>query len=57
MSNNTFPPPVPLPGDGEPDEAPTREVDGKEVLDQDLDDDKVDSADADRIASQEGDAS
>ncbi|WP_192900638.1 hypothetical protein [Microbacterium sp. RG1] len=57
MSNNTFPPPVPLPGDGEADGAPTREVDGKEVLDQDLDDDKVDSADADRVASQEGDAS
>ncbi|WP_243231095.1 hypothetical protein [Microbacterium sp. CIAB417] len=57
MSNNTFPPPVPLPGDGESDQEPTREVDGEEVLDEDLDDDQVDSADADRIASQEGDAS
>ncbi|WDG17762.1 hypothetical protein [Microbacterium sp. Clip185] len=57
MSNNTFPPPVPLPGDGGADQDPTREVDGEEVLDEDLDDDQVDSADADRIASQEGDAS
>lgn len=57
MSNNTFPPPVPLPGDGQPDEKPTREVDGDEVLDEDLDDDQVVSADADRIAAEEGDAS
>lgn len=57
MSNNTFPPPVPLPGDGERDQEPTRDVDGEEVLDEDLDDDQVDSAEADRIASQEGDAS
>ncbi|MDR6200241.1 hypothetical protein QE374_002150 [Microbacterium sp. SORGH_AS428] len=56
MSNNTFPPPVPLPGDGER-EQPTREVDGEDVLDPDLDADRIDSADADRIASQEGDAS
>ncbi|MDQ1205536.1 hypothetical protein [Microbacterium sp. SORGH_AS_0862] len=57
MSNNTFPPPVPLPGDGERDQEPTRDVDGEEVLDEDLDDDRIDSAEADRIASQEGDAS
>lgn len=57
MSNNTFPPPVPLPGDGDSDREPTREVDGEDLLDHDLDDDQVDSADADRIASQEGDAS
>ncbi|GAB3149316.1 hypothetical protein GCM10027058_11380 [Microbacterium neimengense] len=57
MSNNTFPPPVPLPGDGDPEETPTREVGGEELLDEDLDDAQIDSADADRIASQEGDAS
>ncbi|MEV7692282.1 hypothetical protein AB0N73_03015 [Microbacterium sp. NPDC089189] len=54
MSNNTFPPPVPLPADGEPAVDATREVDGEEVLDEDLNDDLVDSAEADRLAADEG---
>jgi hypothetical protein len=54
MSNNTFPPPVPLPGDRRPGVDPTRESDGGEVLDDDLDDAQIDSAEADRLAA-EGD--
>ena len=51
MSNNTFPPPVPL-GDDDPADEVTREVDGDEVLDEDVDDDLVDSAEADRLAAE-----
>lgn len=55
MSNNTFPPPVPLPGDRRPGVDPTRESsDGTDVLDEDLDDAQIDSAEADRLAA-EGD--
>lgn len=58
MSNQPIPAPMPLPGDhahdGEHADAgldATREVDGKEVLDPDANDDLVDSATADVIAS------
>ncbi|WP_017202358.1 hypothetical protein [Microbacterium algeriense] len=52
MSNPT-PPLVPLPDDDHGD-VPTREVDGDETLDTDIDDALVDSAEADRAASTEG---
>lgn len=50
MSNN---PPIYPAGafDGNDDEAATREVDGDEVLDTDANDDLIDSADADRLAT------
>ncbi|AZH78796.1 MULTISPECIES: hypothetical protein [Microbacterium] len=51
MSNPT-PPLVPLPDDDHGD-VPTREVDGDETLDTDIDDALVDSAEADRAASTE----
>lgn len=56
--SNPFPPLVPLPDDDEPrrdDEVPTREVDGRETLDPDIDDALIDSAEADRIAATEDD--
>ena len=52
MSKPT-PPLVPLPDDDHCD-VPTREVDGDETLDTDIDDALVDSAEADRAASTEG---
>ena len=51
MTNNSFIPQVPL-GDGDATEDAVREVDGDEVLDQDIDDNQVDSADADRLAAE-----
>ena len=55
--SNPFPPPLPLPDDERPadDGVPTREVDGQEVLDPDLDDRLVDSAKADRLAAEASD--
>lgn len=48
-----FPPVVPLPDDGSPrgDDVPTREVDGREILDPDIDGGQIDSAEADRVAT------
>jgi len=55
MSTGPFPPPLPFDADGDPHEdAPLREEDGEEVLDEDANDDLIDSAEADRIAA-EGD--
>ena len=50
--NNNMPivPPGALAGDAD-DTAPTREVDGEHVLDDDIDPDQVSSIDADRAAA------
>lgn len=45
--------PLPLPDDDR-DERATVDVDGETVLDPDFDDSQVDSASADRLASEEG---
>ncbi|QNA92832.1 MULTISPECIES: hypothetical protein [unclassified Microbacterium] len=50
MSNPLIPP-VPPVSTGGNDEVPTREVDGERVLDQDVDDALIDSAEADRVAA------
>jgi hypothetical protein len=50
MSNPTFPP-LPPRDDDDLDGVPTREVDGERVLDPDIDDALVDSAEADRLAT------
>ncbi|WP_460775782.1 hypothetical protein [Microbacterium sp. GXF7504] len=55
MSTGGFPPPAPLDDDAGADE-PVRETDGDEVLDEDANDDLVDSAEADRIAAEDGSA-
>lgn len=49
MSNVT--PDLPFPGGDDDPAAPTTEVNGEEVLDPDIDDDAVDSAEADVIAA------
>ncbi|MFB4350913.1 hypothetical protein [Microbacterium sp. CR_7] len=54
MTSNPPPPipPVPPLGDGEEaQEEPIREVDGERELDPDANPDRIDSADADRIAA------
>ena len=51
MSNPIIPPVPPIPHDDEPAGVPTREVDGEPVLDTDVDDGLVDSAEADRVAA------
>ncbi|GAA2068753.1 hypothetical protein [Microbacterium hatanonis] len=50
MTTNSLPPIVPGPGDAESNA--TKEVDGDEVLDADANDDLIDSADADRLATE-----
>jgi hypothetical protein len=50
MSNTGFPA-LPLPDDDSAGDA-TREVDDQEVLDDDVNEDLVDSADADRLAAE-----
>ncbi|MEU4015544.1 hypothetical protein AB0E56_09775 [Microbacterium sp. NPDC028030] len=50
MSNPIIPPVPPVPA-GDDDDVPTREVDGERVLDQDVDDALIDSAEADRVAA------
>lgn len=47
MSNPLIPPLL----NDEPGDVPTKDVDGEQVLDQDIDDALVDSADADRVAA------
>lgn len=56
MSNNNPLPVVPSGENrGSDDEVDaTREIDGDEVLDTDVNDDLIDSADADALAAQEG---
>lgn len=56
MSNTPFPPIIPG-GDAESDGGAdaTREVDGGEVLDTDANDELIDSADADALASTDPD--
>ena len=49
--SNPIPPVVPFPDDDTPDGVPTKEVDGEQVPDTDIDDALVDSAEADRVAS------
>ncbi|WP_460795603.1 hypothetical protein [Microbacterium sp. GXF0217] len=52
--SNQYPPPFPIPitPDDADAEAPvTREVDGDEILDEDIDPNRVDSAEADRLAA------
>lgn len=54
MSNPIIPPVPPLPPDDDPTDptgVPTREVDGERLLDPDVDDALVDSAEADRVAA------
>lgn len=56
MSTGPFPPPLPFDADGDPhEEEPLVEEDGEEVLDEDANDDLIDSAEADRLATQEDD--
>jgi len=56
MSNPNLPA-MPLPGDDLPEDVPTvEEPDGEERLDPDADQDRVDSADADRVAATRGSA-
>lgn len=52
MSTGAFPPPAPL-DDDQADE-PVVDVDGDEQLDDDANDDLIDSAEADRLAAEEG---
>lgn len=59
MSNGTPILPLPLPEDDDqptPQDLPTQEVDGEEIIDEDVDGDLVNSADADVISSTEGSA-
>lgn len=50
--SNPYPAPFPIPSDGaDAEESVTRDVDGGEVLDEDIDADRVDSAEADRLAA------
>jgi hypothetical protein len=51
MSNPIIPPVPPIPHDDDPAGVPTRDVDGDRVLDADVDDALVDSAEADRVAA------
>lgn len=54
MSNQPIPAPMPLGGADDAEVSttdPTREVDGETVLDPDANDELVDSAEADRLAS------
>ncbi|HWS49863.1 MAG TPA: hypothetical protein VN241_02530 [Microbacterium sp.] len=53
MSNTPTPPIVPFPDGEGSEEVPTTELDGDEVLDPDFDDDQIDSATADRVATTE----
>lgn len=55
MTTNSLPPIVPRPDDDAATNA-TKEVDGDEVLDADANDDLIDSADADRLATTDPDA-
>ncbi len=53
--SNALPPAIPRLGDdGFGDDVPTTDVDGKEALDPDASDDLTDSAEADRVAAEEG---
>ncbi|MEV4738410.1 MULTISPECIES: hypothetical protein [unclassified Microbacterium] len=54
MSNPLIPPVPPLDGDDEDVESATREVDGERELDPDANPERIDSAEADRLAA-EGD--
>ncbi|WP_308492030.1 hypothetical protein [Microbacterium terrisoli] len=57
MSTGAFPPPLPF-GDDDLErdrEEPLRDADGDDVFDEDVNDDLVDSAEADRVASLEED--
>ncbi|MFJ4175904.1 hypothetical protein [Microbacterium sp. NPDC089696] len=55
MSNPPIPPIPPLDGDDDDLDPAIREVDGERELDPDANPDRIDSADADRLAA-EGDA-
>lgn len=53
--NSAIPPAIPpLGDDGIEDDAPTTNVDGDDLLDPDANDDLTESAEADRVASEEG---
>lgn len=50
--SNQYPPPFPIqPDDADAETSVTREVDDREVLDEDIDADRIDSAEADRLAA------
>ncbi|WP_243225527.1 hypothetical protein [Microbacterium sp. CIAB417] len=50
--SNPYPAPFPIDPDGsDAEDRVTRDVDGEEVLDEDLDADQIDSAEADRLAA------
>ena len=53
--SNPFPAVPPLPHGDDPDAVPTRDVDGERVLDPDVDDALIDSAEADRVAAETDD--
>ena len=55
--SNEYSSPFPIQPDGaDAEESVTREVDGEEVLDDDVDADRIDSAEADRLAAGAEDA-
>jgi len=58
MSMNPTPPIPPFIADDDADDAnaPLRDVDGEEQLDPDADADGIDSAEADRLAAERGEA-
>jgi hypothetical protein len=49
--SNPIPPVVPFPDDDNPEGVPTKDVDGEQVVDTEIDDALVDSAEADRVAA------
>lgn len=51
MSNPIIPPVPPVTHDDDAADVPTQDVDGERVLDPDVDDALVDSAEADRVAA------
>ncbi|MFK3678896.1 hypothetical protein ACI2IP_14285 [Microbacterium sp. NPDC090218] len=55
MSNPIIPPVPPIPHDDDPAGVPTKDVDGELVLDPDVDDALIDSAEADRVAAETDD--
>ncbi|WAA64688.1 hypothetical protein [Microbacterium oxydans] len=55
MSNPIIPPVPPIPHDDDPAGVPTQDVDGERVLDPDVDDALIDSAEADRVAAETDD--
>lgn len=50
--SNPYPAPFPIPSDGtEPEPPVVHDTDGDEILDEDIDADRIDSIEADRLAA------